>query len=101
MRTRAHDLVATSQEFLDASWAAAASGGQAPIDLGAASLREIGEVRSQVLGQGQAWWGISPFGLDVPGEPSASGTREVPAQPARAMRNNASAMEPPPTRKAR
>ena len=37
---------------------------QAPIDLGAASLRGIGEVRSEVLEQGQAWWGVSPFGLD-------------------------------------
>ena len=46
VRTRAHDLVATSEEFLGASWAAAASGGTAPIDLGAASLRGIGEVRT-------------------------------------------------------
>ena len=29
-RSRAHDLVATSEEFLGASWAAAASGGEAP-----------------------------------------------------------------------
>jgi len=36
-RSRAHDLVATSEEFLGASWAAAAGGGTAPIDLGAAS----------------------------------------------------------------
>jgi transcription-repair coupling factor (superfamily II helicase) len=33
-RSRAHDLVATSEEFLEASWAAAAGGGAAPIDLG-------------------------------------------------------------------
>ena len=32
-RSRAHDLVATSEEFLGASWAAAAGGGTAPIDL--------------------------------------------------------------------
>ena len=30
IRTRAHDLVRTSQEFLEASWATAASGGAAP-----------------------------------------------------------------------
>ena len=70
VRTRAHDLVATSEEFLGASWAAAASGGTAPIDLGAASLRGIGEVRTEVLEQGQAWWGISPFGLDVDSDES-------------------------------
>ncbi|MDN4163771.1 hypothetical protein, partial [Nocardioides abyssi] len=40
-RRRAHDLVATSEEFLGASWAAAASGGTAPIDLGAASYRSL------------------------------------------------------------
>ena len=34
VRTRAYDLVRTSQEFLDASWAAAAGGGKAPVDLG-------------------------------------------------------------------
>ncbi|MFD9164173.1 transcription-repair coupling factor, partial [Streptomyces sp. NPDC059558] len=35
VRTRAADLVATSQEFLMASWAATAGGGEAPIDVGA------------------------------------------------------------------
>ena len=64
VRTRAHDLVATSEEFLGASWAAAAGGGEAPVDLGAASLREIGDVRQDVLAQGKAWWSVSPFGLD-------------------------------------
>ena len=44
VRTRAADLVRTSQEFLDASWAAAAGGGKAPIDLGAASLRDLDDV---------------------------------------------------------
>lgn len=63
VRTRAHDLVATSEEFLGASWAAAASGGQAPIDLGAASLKSLAEVRATTLAQGKAWWGLSPFGI--------------------------------------
>ena len=53
-RSRAHDLVATSEEFLGASWAAAAGGGTAPIDLGAASYRSIGDVRAHTLGAGQA-----------------------------------------------
>ena len=42
VRTRAHDLVATSQEFLEAGWANAAAGNAVPIDLqgvlGTASL---------------------------------------------------------------
>ncbi|MGH3445114.1 MAG: transcription-repair coupling factor, partial [Nocardioidaceae bacterium] len=64
VRSRAHDLVATSEEFLDASWAAAAGGGQAPIDLGAASYRSLGDVRSLSLAQHKPWWSVSPFGLD-------------------------------------
>ncbi|WP_134764875.1 transcription-repair coupling factor [Nocardioides sp. 1609] len=63
VRSRAHDLVATSEEFLGASWAAAASGGTAPIDLGAASYRSIGDVRELTLAAGRAWWTLSPFGL--------------------------------------
>jgi transcription-repair coupling factor (superfamily II helicase) len=66
VRTRAHDLVATSEEFLGASWAAAASGAQAPVDLGSASLRSLADVRAVVLDQGKAWWGLSPFGIDGP-----------------------------------
>ncbi len=62
-RSRAHDLVATSEEFLGASWAAAAGGGTAPIDLGAASYREMADARQHALGRGLAWWTLSPFGI--------------------------------------
>jgi transcription-repair coupling factor (superfamily II helicase) len=63
-RARAHDLVATSEEFLVASWAAAAGGGKAPIDLQAASYHELADVRSHALERQQSWWTFSPFGLD-------------------------------------
>ncbi len=63
-RSRAHDLVATSEEFLGASWAAAAGGGTAPIDLGAASYKSIADVREHSLGLDLPWWTMSPFGLD-------------------------------------
>jgi transcription-repair coupling factor (superfamily II helicase) len=63
-RRRAHDLVATSEEFLGASWAAAASGGSAPIDLGAASYRTLSDVREHALAQHKPWWTVSPFGID-------------------------------------
>ncbi|WP_418059992.1 transcription-repair coupling factor [Pimelobacter simplex] len=63
-RARAHDLVATSEEFLAASWATAASGGQAPIDLQAASYHALGDVRTHARERGQSWWTFSPFGLD-------------------------------------
>ncbi len=63
VRSRAHDLVATSEEFLGASWAAAASGGSAPIDLSVASYHSVAEVREHTLSQGRPWWSMSPFGL--------------------------------------
>lgn len=63
IRARAHDLTATSDEFLAASWAAAASGGQSPIDLGSAAFRELDEVRDQAIAAGHRWIGVSPIGL--------------------------------------
>jgi transcription-repair coupling factor (superfamily II helicase) len=88
-RSRAHDLVATAEEFLGASWAAAASGGQSPIDLGAASYKELGEVRTTALRGGRAWWTLSPFGLDAGDE---DGDLVVPAQPAPAYRGDMEAV---------
>src|SRR5690606_2717935 len=63
VRTRAHDLVRTAEEFLAASWAAAAAGGSAPVDLGAAAFKTLAEVRAAALGLGLPWWSVSPFGL--------------------------------------
>ncbi len=77
-RSRAHDLVATSEEFLGASWAAAAGGGTAPIDLGAASYRSLADVRELALAQDKPWWTMSPFGLDdTTGEPLRDALGEV------------------------
>jgi transcription-repair coupling factor (superfamily II helicase) len=59
VRARAADLVRTSLEFLDASWAVAAGGGRAPIDLGAASLRELDEVGAEAAARGIPWWGVT------------------------------------------
>ncbi|MFC7622599.1 transcription-repair coupling factor [Microlunatus sp. GCM10028923] len=61
VRGRAQDLVTTSQEFLQASWAAAAGGGKAPIDLGASAYRGLADVRQAALDRGLAWWTLSPF----------------------------------------
>ncbi len=61
VRTRAADLVATSEEFLAAGWAAAASGGNAPIDLKAAAYRSLADVRAHALDRGLSWWTVSPF----------------------------------------
>ena len=78
VRARAADLVRTSQEFLEASWAAAAGGGRAPVDLGAASLRELDEVAAEAGELGIGWWGVSALtGLGEGGV--ASGLEQSPA----------------------
>ncbi|MFD6337244.1 transcription-repair coupling factor [Streptomyces sp. NPDC060131] len=64
VRTRAADLVATSHEFLQASWAASADGGEAPIDVGAASLWGIADIREHARELGMMWWSVSPFAVD-------------------------------------
>jgi transcription-repair coupling factor (superfamily II helicase) len=65
IRTRAHDLVATGEEFLAASWAAAAAGGVTPLDLGAAAYRSLGEARDHAQAHGVPWWSLSPFASDA------------------------------------
>ncbi|MEY9963048.1 transcription-repair coupling factor (superfamily II helicase) [Streptacidiphilus sp. MAP12-16] len=64
VRTRAADLVATSEEFLHASWVAAASGGDRPLDVGAASLWSIADIRAHADEIGLPWWSVSPFAAD-------------------------------------
>ena len=80
IRTRAHDLTRTSEEFLEASWAAAAVGGQAPIDVGAAAFKTLGEVRAHAATLRQPWWTVSPFGLaEADGTPDDQPWLEAPA----------------------
>jgi hypothetical protein len=88
VRTRAHDLVSTSQEFLEAGWANAASGNAVPVDLqsvlGTASYGPW-QAREQARDLGLPWWarphpGRSPatseFGdvLDLARSPASRAT---------------------------
>ena len=63
VRRRAHDLVATSAEFLQAAWTGAAAGGAVPLDLSAASFASFAEVRGLAAVRALGWWTLSPFGL--------------------------------------
>ena len=65
VRRRAHDLAATTQEFLDAAWTSAAAGGRTPIDLRSASFADYGRTREQALARDLGWWTLSSFGLDA------------------------------------
>ena len=69
VRKRAHDLVATSAEFLDASWSNAAAGNAVPVDLhgilGLASYWSLADVRAHALKIGRPWWSLTSFGSDA------------------------------------
>jgi transcription-repair coupling factor (superfamily II helicase) len=65
IRARAADLVSTSREFLEASWAAAAMGAAAPLDLNAASLWSLADVREHARELDLSWWSVTPFVADA------------------------------------
>ena len=69
IRARAHDLIATSAEFLAASWANAAAGNRVPVDLSADDLASgsylsLAEVRGRALAAGHPWWSLTSFAAD-------------------------------------
>ncbi|MFF1529893.1 transcription-repair coupling factor [Cellulomonas sp. NPDC058312] len=65
VRRRAHDLVATTEEFLQAAWTSAAAGAATPLDLSGASFASFAEVRALAAVRGLGWWTLSPFTLDA------------------------------------
>ncbi|QBF45171.1 transcription-repair coupling factor [Janibacter limosus] len=68
VRARAHDLVSTSEEFLQASWANAAAGNAVPVDLegvlGTASHWTLAQAREHALDLDLPWWTVTPFAVD-------------------------------------
>ena len=72
VRTRAHDLAATNEEFLEAAWSTASDGGSAPLDLSsqastdlhAASFRSLTDTRSAALEHEVSWWSITSLATD-------------------------------------
>ncbi len=69
VRTRAHDVVATSHEFLEASWLAAAAGKDVPIDLqtqlGTASHWTLAQLRDHARSLGMPWWSLTAYRTDT------------------------------------
>jgi transcription-repair coupling factor (superfamily II helicase) len=64
VRSRSADLVRTAEEFLAASWQTAAEAGQAPIDLGASSFRDLEDVADAARSRGLPWWTTGVFTLN-------------------------------------
>ncbi len=67
------DLVRTGNEFLAASWMAAATGGRAPIDLGSSAYRGLEETLDAVRDAELPIWRIAPFDTGEAAEGSATG----------------------------
>ncbi len=67
IRSRAHDLIRTSAEFLDAAWANAAAGNSVPVDLGLdeANFWSLADVRAHALAAGMPWWGLTSLNRDA------------------------------------
>jgi transcription-repair coupling factor (superfamily II helicase) len=69
VRTRAHDLVATSAEFLEASWVGAAAGRAVPVDLhgvlGTASFWTLAQLREHARSLDLPWWTFTSFTADA------------------------------------
>ena len=89
VRARARDLVATTAEFLEAAWSAAAAGGAVPLEAGSASFLQLEDVWGR--GPGRGWWEFTSLppaelaeeladtGSDEPGEsPSSPGIPTAP-----------------------
>ncbi|MGB5952292.1 MAG: transcription-repair coupling factor [Ornithinimicrobium sp.] len=92
VRTRAHDLVATSQEFLEASWSNAAAGNAIPVDtermLGSASYLALDDVRDTALAAGRPWWAMTPFAADDELIDTESTALSIPTTAAHAYRSD-------------
>ncbi len=65
IRRRAHDVVRTAEEFLMASWHNATVGNDTPIDLAAASYRDLSDVREVAARRGDPWWRVTSLASDV------------------------------------
>jgi transcription-repair coupling factor (superfamily II helicase) len=65
IRSRAADLLATNEEFLNASWSNAALGGIAPLHDGAGTYISWDELKEEIVSCGVTAAELSPFGSDL------------------------------------
>ena len=78
LETRAHELVATSAEFFDASWSNATSGNVTPIDLGASAFRDYRELKQEY--STRAWLELSVLAGPQDEIPNIEVTKEYRSQ---------------------
>ncbi len=78
LETRAHELVATSAEFLEASWSNATVGNVIPIDLGASAFRDYRELKAEY--SARAWLELSVLAGPQDEIPNIESTKEYRSQ---------------------
>ncbi len=88
VRRRAHDLVATTEEFLAAAWTGTVSGGAAPIDLSAASFETLEQTRAVADRRGLGWWSVGAFGLGETGDETPTGASVIGARDVESYRGD-------------
>ncbi|OJX94006.1 MAG: transcription-repair coupling factor [Micrococcales bacterium 73-15] len=93
IRRRAHDLVATTDEFLAAAWTSAAAGGSVPLDLSAASFVTLAQARATAARRGLGWWSLTPFALGGVDDADAPADAEEPIGAATTLRVDARDVE--------
>ncbi|WP_454084561.1 transcription-repair coupling factor [Georgenia sp. Marseille-Q6866] len=69
IRRRAHDLVATTEEFLAAAWASAAAGGTTPVELRSASFATLEDTHDLARSRGLGWWDLTSLSAEMPDAP--------------------------------
>jgi transcription-repair coupling factor (superfamily II helicase) len=72
LETRAHELVSTSAEFLEASWSNATAGNVSPIDLEASAFRDYRELRES--SNSHAWLGLTTLAGPLDESPGIEAT---------------------------
>jgi transcription-repair coupling factor (superfamily II helicase) len=72
LETRAHELVSTSAEFLEASWSNATAGNVSPIDLEASAFRDYRELRDE--SNSHAWLGLTTLAGPTDESPNIEAT---------------------------
>ena len=97
IRRRAHDLAATTEEFLAAAWTSAGAGGNVPIDLRAAAFASFADTREAALAADLGWWTLGPFGADADADADADAAgpsgRVIAARDTRTFLDVAAAVE--------
>lgn len=78
LESRAHELVTTSAEFLEASWSNATSGNISPIDLEASAFRDYRELRDS--SNSHAWLGLTTLAGPLDESPDVEATPDYRAK---------------------